>query len=141
MLPPGRNVEAFAAKPLPKIALSFCLLAQACLMLRALARDPSGAFHVKEVAWQQKPGVRSEEHTSELQSRGQLVCRLLLEKKNHKRSIRLITDTGIIMRNRTFITHLIVPNVNHSVTHPLNLLCTNTYTHITIIKNSVCSTY
>src|SRR5437870_10570877 len=34
--------------------------------------------------------LRSEEHTSELQSRGQLVCRLLLEKKNtdcsHRRS-------------------------------------------------------
>src|SRR5438105_9552496 len=28
-------------------------------------------------------GVRSEEHTSELQSRVDLVCRLLLEKKNH----------------------------------------------------------
>src|SRR2546428_4399326 len=27
-------------------------------------------------------GVRSEEHTSELQSRSDLVCRLLLEKKN-----------------------------------------------------------
>src|SRR2546428_9089748 len=27
------------------------------------------------------PGVRSEEHTSELQSRSDLVCRLLLEKK------------------------------------------------------------
>src|SRR5437870_7486998 len=27
-------------------------------------------------------GRRSEEHTSELQSRGHLVCRLLLEKKN-----------------------------------------------------------
>src|SRR5690625_6858431 len=27
-------------------------------------------------------GGRSEEHTSELQSRGHLVCRLLLEKKN-----------------------------------------------------------
>src|SRR5437870_11251443 len=27
--------------------------------------------------------ARSEEHTSELQSRGHLVCRLLLEKKNH----------------------------------------------------------
>src|SRR5690625_6225294 len=27
---------------------------------------------------------RSEEHTSELQSRGHLVCRLLLEKKNSK---------------------------------------------------------
>src|SRR5439155_24056464 len=29
-----------------------------------------------------KHGRRSEEHTSELQSRGHLVCRLLLEKKN-----------------------------------------------------------
>src|SRR5437870_7218825 len=29
------------------------------------------------------PGLRSEEHTSELQSRGHLVCRLLLEKKKH----------------------------------------------------------
>src|SRR5439155_10660820 len=29
---------------------------------------------------------RSEEHTSELQSRGQLVCRLLLEKKKRPRS-------------------------------------------------------
>src|SRR5690625_7077734 len=28
------------------------------------------------------PLVRSEEHTSELQSRGHLVCRLLLKKKN-----------------------------------------------------------
>src|SRR5439155_2707181 len=30
------------------------------------------------------PGTRSEEHTSELQSRGHLVCRLLLEKKKKK---------------------------------------------------------
>src|SRR5690625_4564881 len=30
--------------------------------------------------------VRSEEHTSELQSRGHLVCRLLLEKKKHNRT-------------------------------------------------------
>src|SRR3712207_7894189 len=29
-----------------------------------------------------QPGLRSEEHTSELQSRQYLVCRLLLEKKN-----------------------------------------------------------
>src|SRR3712207_7594416 len=33
------------------------------------------------VAWSGH-GVRSEEHTSELQSRQYLVCRLLLEKKN-----------------------------------------------------------
>src|SRR5690625_6374475 len=31
-----------------------------------------------------KNGNRSEEHTSELQSRGHLVCRLLLEKKKHR---------------------------------------------------------
>src|SRR5260370_26692881 len=35
-------------------------------------------------------GVRSEEHTSELQSHLNLVCRLLLEKKKNKRRIRVI---------------------------------------------------
>src|SRR5439155_25788821 len=36
------------------------------------------------------PGqARSEEHTSELQSRGHLVCRLLLEKKNARRDAEL----------------------------------------------------
>src|SRR3712207_8357957 len=33
----------------------------------------------------EKASERSEEHTSELQSRQYLVCRLLLEKKNNKR--------------------------------------------------------
>src|SRR5690625_6999478 len=32
-------------------------------------------------------GVRSEEHTSELQSRGHLVCRLLLEKKKQNKPV------------------------------------------------------
>src|SRR2546422_1534313 len=35
---------------------------------------------------QQVQGVRSEEHTSELQSRLHLVCRLLLEKKKKKKT-------------------------------------------------------
>src|SRR5256886_2493946 len=34
--------------------------------------------------------VRSEEHTSELQSQSNLVCRLLLEKKNHTTNITKI---------------------------------------------------
>src|SRR5690606_40669452 len=40
-----------------------------------------GAMHT---LWQHLPGwlLRSEEHTSELQSREKLVCRLLLERKN-----------------------------------------------------------
>src|SRR5437870_9043289 len=36
--------------------------------------------------------TRSEEHTSELQSRGHLVCRLLLEKKKKEGEIKLITN-------------------------------------------------
>src|SRR5439155_19436422 len=40
------------------------------------------------VRWQFAPG-RSEEHTSELQSRGHLVCRLLLEKKKTSTCVEL----------------------------------------------------
>src|SRR3712207_7710570 len=49
--------------------------------LVAEAQRPSG---YEETGWLSRdiPGVRSEEHTSELQSRQYLVCRLLLEKKN-----------------------------------------------------------
>src|SRR5438067_4976988 len=37
-----------------------------------------------------QPPVRSEEHTSELQSRFDLVCRLLLEKKNSNSAFEII---------------------------------------------------
>src|SRR6266702_7273261 len=37
-----------------------------------------------------RPAVRSEEHTSELQSRGHLVCRLLLEKKKWSSCRRIV---------------------------------------------------
>src|SRR5207253_11338742 len=47
----------------------------------------TGLPRVAVVSTEVTPGaagtVRSEEHTSELQSRGHLVCRLLLEKKKH----------------------------------------------------------
>src|SRR5690606_40302021 len=46
------------------------------LRLRAVFDPQGGDGHA---AW--RPGQRSEEHTSELQSRENLVCRLLLEKK------------------------------------------------------------
>src|SRR2546427_4000014 len=39
--------------------------------------------------------TRSEEHTSELQSQSNLVCRLLLEKKKGKRRIRSFARTGL----------------------------------------------
>src|SRR2546422_5294121 len=41
---------------------------------------------------------RSEEHTSELQSRLHLVCRLLLEKKKNKKHMRDTTDKWVPIR-------------------------------------------
>src|SRR5690625_7016116 len=43
-----------------------------------------GSTLVIESAYPNEFADRSEEHTSELQSRGHLVCRLLLEKKKNK---------------------------------------------------------
>src|SRR3712207_7387016 len=47
--------------------------------LEGLGNRPRRHGHVDEL--RTEPGRRSEEHTSELQSRQYLVCRLLLEKK------------------------------------------------------------
>src|SRR2546421_8307391 len=60
-------------------------------LFRSLARVAAGRLNVAadeiefadgKVAARGNPDNRSEEHTSELQSRSDLVCRLLLEKKN-----------------------------------------------------------
>src|SRR5690625_7105410 len=48
--------------------------------IEALQRAAEGEFEQRS----RPPIVRSEEHTSELQSRGQLVCRLLLAKTKKK---------------------------------------------------------
>src|SRR2546429_1536686 len=50
------------------------------------ARESAGTRLRFPVAWlgSRMTGKRSEEHTSELQSRLHLVCRLLLEKKKHQ---------------------------------------------------------
>src|SRR5687768_17762898 len=45
----------------------------------------TGSAESRELAGKQIPEKRSEEHTSELQSRLHLVCRLLLEKKKKKK--------------------------------------------------------
>src|SRR5438874_4113147 len=45
------------------------------------ARPAAGPRHRGALPARQRPPARSEEHTSELQSRRDLVCRLLLEKK------------------------------------------------------------
>src|SRR2546430_17660400 len=61
-------------------ALPICFAGRRCV-----TRSCSSARH-DQLRWKKrsrKPRSRSEEHTSELQSQSNLVCRLLLEKKNH----------------------------------------------------------
>src|SRR3712207_8686950 len=54
----------------------------------ALVRDPLDLVHVDQARLAvHLVGRRSEEHTSELQSRQYLVCRLLLEKKKNIRAV------------------------------------------------------
>src|SRR3712207_7139465 len=48
---------------------------------RARDRGAPAVSRAAELRVAAQPGLRSEEHTSELQSRQYLVCRLLLEKK------------------------------------------------------------
>src|SRR5207253_4453605 len=54
---------------------------------------------------------RSEEHTSELQSRGHLVCRLLLEKKKKKNKTTTQTKK-----------YLIIHKQNHNEIHNHNII-------------------
>src|SRR6266536_3560164 len=55
------------------------------------SRSPPRRWHDSRVAHpNERESVRSEEHTSELQSRVDLVCRLLLEKKK----LRLVWSVG-----------------------------------------------
>src|SRR5437870_6607069 len=78
-------------------------------------RDGAGAGGgVQPGAEDELAAVRSEEHTSELQSRGHLVCRLLLEKKKkiHK------TVTTKIRKYEVFCaTHIITRIVQTLMTN------------------------
>src|SRR2546429_3709047 len=48
-------------------------------------------------------GSRSEEHTSELQSRLHLVCRLLLEKKKKKKSLSKYEERDVNIKERSHV--------------------------------------
>src|SRR5690242_21238261 len=66
---PGRNFQALVGDCFVTVPFA--------PMSKERLRDEIVAPYVKE------QGLRSEEHTSELQSHVNLVCRLLLEKKNN----------------------------------------------------------
>src|SRR5207253_10722384 len=76
-LPISSSTVEFHTKEILSLAI-----ARSCMILEALSwsrRWMTESFEAKR--W--RNSARSEEHTSELQSRGHLVCRLLLEKKKH----------------------------------------------------------
>src|SRR5207253_8504997 len=68
-----------------RVALGFLIVAAYDVVFVALVvRVVASWFgYHRYTRWLRPAYVRSEEHTSELQSRGHLVCRLLLEKKNN----------------------------------------------------------
>src|SRR2546421_4899417 len=67
----------------PAAILSYNSFAE-CLFLLILRRSAEESFGCHEAAgFPDTQKTRSEEHTSELQSRSDLVCRLLLEKKKN----------------------------------------------------------
>src|SRR2546429_4095399 len=58
-------------------------------------RRGSWLIRAVPIRWIENSWRRSEEHTSELQSRLHLVCRLLLEKKKHFKTTHALTDDDI----------------------------------------------
>src|SRR2546430_10033943 len=80
------------SQSLPVAALAAALLVGACSEARNPAA-PGPAFSTTSApaitysgrATVVQAALRSEEHTSELQSQSNLVCRLLLEKKKHEK--------------------------------------------------------
>src|SRR2546429_6973885 len=76
-------------------------------LFRSPARGGAGPLGARAMVHQYGPGrggveVRSEEHTSELQSRLHLVCRLLLEKKKKKKKTKITLKPK--HRNRVYTT-------------------------------------
>src|SRR3712207_7445417 len=80
-LRPGRRARAGArARPARRAGAARAL--PPARPARVAPRGPRARALVLPPAAARLAGQRSEEHTSELQSRQYLVCRLLLEKKN-----------------------------------------------------------
>src|SRR5947209_14919211 len=80
----------FSSSPLPFPGSSFCAgrtsSPRATWIFSSPVRSPSPPGRTSISRSPSRTRTRSEEHTSELQSRQYLVCRLLLEKKKKKQN-------------------------------------------------------
>src|SRR5947209_17399102 len=83
-----RSLVALArCPPVPTFAMSLVVemvsgMPERKLLMPLNSHPPKSPFRIGLAIFIFRPLPRSEEHTSELQSRQYLVCRLLLEKKN-----------------------------------------------------------
>src|SRR5947207_4146466 len=77
-------------------ALPICRAPQASAISSGVSSITPRGARAREAPRAPPPGRRSEEHTSELQSHSDLVCRLLLEKKKTVRSCTLLTRVGTL---------------------------------------------
>src|SRR5438093_7097681 len=101
-MPPPHGSRLF---PYTTLFRSMSMLARSSSPLLVTIRDPDVVN-----ASQMKPNDRSEEHTSELQSLTNLVCRLLPEKKNNydgisRRTRSTRSDAIALEQQLTEVTH------------------------------------
>src|SRR5690554_7039663 len=88
------------------------------------------------IFWLVVPRTRSEEHTSELQSRPHLVCRLLLEKKKHP-----FSPSASINPNIKSKVPLSIKQCQSIKNRHIFTLSYNIYTHIRISHSTQSSVY
>src|SRR5690625_6256654 len=93
-----RQLHSFPTRRSSDLAPTAEAFADEVLGLGALAGQVVGAVPGADPVRVREGIERSEEHTSELQSRGHLVCRLLLQKKNRHDSIYLTEEFRIWIR-------------------------------------------
>src|SRR5690606_42150849 len=79
----AETVEHYAKSPLiGRYSYLYCCIGYCCIVAALRCRVTDGRLFVAPII--AYLSLRSEEHTSELQSRENLVCRLLLEKKKQR---------------------------------------------------------
>src|SRR5207253_11425921 len=98
---PSRDLHSFPTRRSSDLTMLLTKLKIATAVLLAVAVSTAGGLiYTTQAGAQDAPRerqqskedvreARSEEHTSELQSRGHLVCRLLLEKKKKQQKSRI----------------------------------------------------
>src|SRR6266511_1934626 len=87
---PMTSERATAARMAAQSGQLYCRLSSAIAMPLAPTIEPIDRSNSPAIMSSDTATARSEEHTSELQSRENLVCRLLLEKKKYTRSSQSI---------------------------------------------------